>query len=67
MIIECGRCVMVNTEACSDCVVSVLVGEAGIVALAEEETRAIEAMSRVGLVSPMRLVEDGDPAAAHGS
>lgn len=66
MIIECGRCVMVNTEACDDCVVSVLVGETGILALAEEETRALEAMSRVGLVSPIRLIEGDDRSAALG-
>ncbi len=63
MIIECGRCVMVNTEACDDCVVSALVGDGGILALAEEEARAIEAMSSVGLVSPIRLVDRGDRAA----
>jgi hypothetical protein len=57
---------MVNTEACDDCVVSVLVGETGILALAEEETRALEAMSRVGLVSPIRLIEGDDRSAALG-
>ncbi len=66
MIIECGRCVMVNTEACNDCVVSVLVGESGILALTDEETRALEAMSRVSLVSPIRLVEGCDGSAARG-
>ncbi|MCL1597809.1 MAG: hypothetical protein M3094_01395 [Actinomycetia bacterium] len=63
MIIDCDRCVMVNTDACDGCVVSALVGSTGVLALAEEEAQAIEAMSRVGLVPPLRLVEGGERAA----
>jgi len=63
MIIDCDRCVMLNTEVCDGCVVSALVGGTGVLALAEEEARAIDAMSRVGLVSPIRLIEGGERAA----
>ncbi len=56
MIIDCGTCVAQHTNACDDCIVSALVGPAGIIELANEERAAIDAMSSVGLVSPIRLV-----------
>ena len=56
MIIDCNTCDMRETSACDDCVVSVLVGDNGILELAEAEQAAIDSMSRVGLVSPIRLV-----------
>lgn len=56
MIIDCGTCDMRHTRTCDDCIVSVLVGANGILELAEAEREAIESMSRVGLVSPIRLV-----------
>ena len=55
MIIDCHECEMQDTSACQDCVVSVLVGEDGILELLEAERAAIETMSNVGLVSPIRL------------
>ncbi|MEN8040339.1 MAG: hypothetical protein ABFR95_02445 [Actinomycetota bacterium] len=58
MIIDCGTCHMAETNACSDCIVSALVDEDGILELAEAERVAIYSMSRVGLVSPIRLVSD---------
>jgi len=64
MIIDCGTCDMRETRACDDCVVSALVGADGILELAAAEQRAIESMGRVGLVSPIRLVEA--PAAISG-
>ncbi len=57
MIIDCDRCTMSDTEVCKDCVVGALVGHNGILELADTERRAIEALSRVGLISPIRLVE----------
>ena len=57
MIIYCDRCVMSETDACKDCVVGALVGHNGILELADTERHAIEALSRVGLISPIRLVE----------
>lgn len=40
-----------------DCVVGALVGHTGILELADTERHAIEALSSVGLISPIRLVE----------
>jgi hypothetical protein len=57
MIIDCDRCAMSETDACKDCVVGALVGHNGILELADTERHAIEALSRVGLISPIRLVE----------
>ena len=57
MIIDCDRCTMSETEVCKDCVVGALVGHNGILELADTERQAIEALSRVGLISPIRLVE----------
>lgn len=57
MIIDCDKCTMLETDACTDCVVGALVGHTGILELADTERHAIEALSRVGLISPIRLVE----------
>jgi hypothetical protein len=48
---------MSETDVCKDCVVGALVGHNGILELADTERHAIEALSRVGLISPIRLVE----------
>lgn len=66
MIIDCDRCTMFETDACKDCVVEALVGRNGILELADTERHAIEALSRVGLISPIRLVEYDPPQAASG-
>ncbi len=66
MIIDCNTCDMRATSACNDCVVSVLVGDNGILRLAEAEQAAIDSMSRVGLVSPIRLVVN-DRGSGEGS
>ena len=55
MIIDCDTCDMRHTRTCDDCIVTALLGEHGILNLAEEEMTAIEELSRVGLVSPIRL------------
>lgn len=55
MIIDCGDCSEQHTEACNDCVVTALVGEGGILELAKAERAAIDELSRVGLVAPIRL------------
>ena len=66
MIIDCDRCTMFETEACKDCVVGALVGHNGILELADTERRAIEALSRVGLISPIRLVAHEPSRAVSG-
>lgn len=55
MIIDCECCSEQNTDACDDCIVTALCVPGGILELAEEERTAIEAMSGVGLISPIRL------------
>jgi hypothetical protein len=67
MIIDCNTCDMRETIACSDCVVSVLVGDNGILQLAEAEQAAIDSMSSVGLVSPIRLVVNDRPSGVGSS
>jgi len=67
MIIDCQICDMRNSNACDDCVVAALVGDNGILELAEAEQAAIDSMSRVGLVSPIRLVVHDSSAVSRGS
>ena len=55
------------TKACDDCVVSALVGDNGILELAEAEQAAIESMSKVGLVPPIRLVLSNPDSGAGGT
>ncbi|MGI9586197.1 MAG: hypothetical protein ACR2N7_11465 [Acidimicrobiia bacterium] len=55
MIIDCDSCSMQHTEVCDDCVVTALVGTGGVLELAAAERSALEELSRVGLVSPIRL------------
>jgi hypothetical protein len=57
---------MSGTEACKDCVVEALVGHEGILELADTERNAIDALSSVGLISPIRLVEYVPPTAVSG-
>ncbi len=66
MIIDCERCAMSGTDVCNDCVVGALVGHNGILELADTERHAIEALSLVGLISPIRLVEYDPRHAASG-
>ncbi|RLE11590.1 MAG: hypothetical protein DRJ28_10455 [Actinobacteria bacterium] len=66
MIIDCGTCDMRATRACDDCVVSALVGHNGILELAEAEQAAIESMSKVGLVQPIRLVSTNPESVVGG-
>ncbi|MCB1246507.1 MAG: hypothetical protein KDB69_04515 [Acidimicrobiia bacterium] len=55
MIIECETSDMRATRACDDCIVTALLGDQGVLDLADDERRAIDELSRVGLVSPLRL------------
>lgn len=67
MIIDCDECTMNRTDVCDDCVVRALVGDTGILALADEERRAIDVMSSVGLISPIRLVVRGERSSDSGT
>lgn len=55
MIIDCGSC-RVAGDACSDCVVSVLLGPPGAVQIADEHAQAVATLAAGGLVPPLRLV-----------
>jgi hypothetical protein len=56
MIIDCNTCDMQHTKTCDDCIVTALLGDDGILELAEEEKTAIDELSKVGLIAPIRLV-----------
>jgi hypothetical protein len=65
MLIDCDAC-EVRGLACSDCVVSVLLGVPDEGAeLDEPEQVAIDALAHAGLVPPLRLVLAGDPPDEH--
>ncbi len=68
MIIDCDRCVMQHTIACDDCVVTALMGvvDRRVEVDADEQT-ALQHLSDVGLVAPLRLVErSAEPESAAG-
>jgi hypothetical protein len=52
MRIDCDECVMQDTAACDDCIVSFLVGRqpGDAVVLDLEEERALRSLERAGLV-----------------
>ena len=58
MRIDCGECVMQDTEVCADCVVTFVVnrepGEPVVIDVAEE--RAMRMLGGAGLVPRLRLV-----------
>lgn len=67
MFIDCDCCVMKNTSACADCVVSAFVALdlGGPIEVDTEERAAIEALAEAGLVPRLRLLPGrGDPPAA---
>ena len=62
MIIDCDGCRMRDTNACDDCVVSVLIG-GGPMALDGDETAALGNLAEAGLVPRLRLVKDTEQRA----
>lgn len=62
LIIDCDRCA-VRPKACSDCVVSVLLGAPGQVEWDADERRAIDALAEAGMVPRLRLVSVNPPSA----
>lgn len=55
VIIDCDRC-DVRPHACSDCVVSVLLGAPPTVEWDETERRAVDALADAGMLPRLRLV-----------
>ena len=60
MIIDCDTCVAAATDACADCIVTVLCEPGGVLELGPDEKSAIDAMSDAGLVAPIRLIRHPD-------
>jgi hypothetical protein len=58
MIIDCDRC-EVRGDACSDCVISVLLGAPPEVEWDASEQRAVDALAEAGMVPRLRLVPSG--------
>ena len=54
MLIDCDSCT-VRPQACSECVVSVLLGPPGDAVLDADELGAVEVLAASGLVPPLRL------------
>lgn len=68
MLIDCDTCLMQETDACRDCVVTVLFSDVPL-ELDDIERDAISALADAGLVPRLRLMTDPPPvppAAATG-
>lgn len=63
-VIDCDTCT-VRGAACSDCVVSVMLGGPPDV-VAEEEQRALNVLAGAGLVPPLQMTAPGPPPPAGG-
>lgn len=66
MHIDCDECAMQHTEACNDCIVTVLLGDPGVVELGDAESVALLNLADAGMVAPLRLVRRDDGASATG-
>jgi hypothetical protein len=55
MLIDCDSCAM-RDIACTDCVVTMLLDGSGRPELDDDECRAVDLLSGVGLVAPLRLI-----------
>jgi hypothetical protein len=66
MLIDCDECVVRDTDACGDCIVTALLDRpAGAVVFDVEEERAIRTLQRAGLAPASRFAapDDADRAA----
>lgn len=60
--VDCGNC-RARGPACSDCVISVLLGPMSEeVLLDDQEQAALQVMADSGLLPPLRLVQSTPPA-----
>lgn len=61
MLIDCDQCVMQQTNACDDCLVTALMAPAGgVVDVSEVEVAALRNLADGGIVAPLRLVLRSD-------
>lgn len=65
LVIDCDRC-EVRPTACSDCVVSVLLGAPGQLQWDAAERRAVDALADAGMVPRLRLVSRSVPDVTTG-
>jgi hypothetical protein len=65
LLVDCDTCRMRDTDACSDCVVAVLLADGPLV-LDGEEREALDALAGAGLVPRLRLVPGSSPDAEDG-
>ena len=57
MLIDCDECSMQHTDACEDCVVSLLLNEMlGPIEVDREQAAALDVLADAGLVPTLRLV-----------
>jgi hypothetical protein len=57
MLIDCDECSMQHTDACEDCVVSLLLREMlGPIEVDREQAAALDVLADAGLVPALRLV-----------
>ena len=59
MLIDCDECVMQDTSACGDCVVTVLLAGQSLrrIQLDDSESEAIDNLADAGLVPHLRLLK----------
>lgn len=55
LVVDCGTC-SVRGDACTDCVVTFLIGPPPELRWQDEEERAVAVLAEAGLVPPLRLV-----------
>ncbi|MFO7291996.1 MAG: hypothetical protein FWJ92_07160 [Actinomycetes bacterium] len=55
MLIDCETCCMRGTDACDDCVVSVILGSTPV-EIDDSERAALDNLAAQGLCPPLRLV-----------
>jgi hypothetical protein len=59
LTIECDQCVLRNTDACSDCLVTFVLGREpdDAVVIDADEARAVRMLERAGLLPSLRYQE----------
>ncbi len=61
MIIDCNACELQATTACDECIVPVLLNQmSGPFNLGDDEAMALGNLADAGLVTPLRLVSEGE-------
>lgn len=57
VLIDCDQCVMQDTDACDDCIVTALLAPSGgVIDVSGAEATALRNLAEAGMVAPLRLV-----------